>query len=425
MEQAVKELHNHYTSKTLQKTVNEKIKNSPYNYQAKIRMLYLAAWLYESFVKGKQISKGNVHAIHSKKFFKLLGSEYLSIMDALISLKLLTRSKTYKVQHHSKFYTFDQIWYEPETVDIDFWRVKNFKMKKIHFRAPVEEFLTNFVTVGKIIVDWKILLTEINKKFKHGKFKSIDNFIEVAKAKSETATNYNLHAWILQELQKLDNQDKITIKKAKSESQRIFNLFCSMPKSFRKAISFNGSQLLEVDLKSSQVTFVINEFINEVSDDDHEAQKEIKELSQMLNEGDFYENLLSAGKAEDFESFQNLTRAQVKYLFIANGLYAHRMHSWNAVMRLIKSRWSKFYRFLSRSKKIYGASRFAIKMQNAEAEIINQVASEFNLVSIYDSVVVRQNDPSKLKQVINRFTDLMNQKLHPMLRKGGGYLSIK
>ncbi|SMC19433.1 hypothetical protein SAMN02745179_00907, partial [Mycoplasmopsis agassizii] len=56
MEQAVKELHNHYTSKTLQKTVNEKIKNSPYNYQAKIRMLYLAAWLYESFVKGKQIS---------------------------------------------------------------------------------------------------------------------------------------------------------------------------------------------------------------------------------------------------------------------------------------------------------------------------------------------------------------------------------
>lgn len=207
---------------------------------------------------------------------------------------------------------------------------------------------------------------------------------------------------------------------------RISHIFSNIPKSFRNQITIEGERVVEVDIISSQVSFLfmlIEKWFLKSSfgkNNNLAAPWEFfikySTLSVIDKNQDFYK-ILKIQAANKYNEYLNATRDQMKLLFLKVALGNPKQDSLSGHNKkeFISNLFgSKFYDFLiSLTKiKIEGVKKhesyknIAAILQREESAFLDILMGklidlDIKFIPIYDSLVIKESDQFKVKAIFN------------------------
>jgi hypothetical protein len=205
---------------------------------------------------------------------------------------------------------------------------------------------------------------------------------------------------------------------------RISHIFSNVPKNLRKYIRIDGERVVEVDIISSQVSFLFVLIEKWFLKSNYAYENQLiapwefylkySTLSVINKNQDFYK-ILKIQVANNYKEHTNLTRDQMKLLFLKIALGEPKFITFSGYIKkeFITSLFgSQFYDFLVSLSKIEmkGVSKdesyknIAAILQREESAFLDLVMkklieSNIKFIPIYDSLVIKESDQDKVKAI--------------------------
>lgn len=205
---------------------------------------------------------------------------------------------------------------------------------------------------------------------------------------------------------------------------RISHIFSNIPKSLRNQITIEGEKVVEVDIISSQVSFLFvlieKWFINSSFGSDNkliapwEFFLKYSTLSIIDSNQDFYK-ILKLQVANKYKECSQVTREQMKILFLKIALGDPKLISLSGYIKkdfISNLCGSQFYEFLTTLSKIEikGVNKperyknLAAILQREESVFLDMVMdklidSDIKFIPIYDSLIIKESDQNKVRTI--------------------------
>lgn len=399
----------------LSKKILKRIEHSNFNFAWKLKLLILAAALSNRFIIDKAKSKKGI-SVHHQILKNFDGSHYTKTLKVMQELGLITRENWWIENVSAKIIHFHDDWYDQQFVNVDMLSLKKFRNNG-EFKININKF-KEFIHVGKISYDLK----KINEIINSYRWSEISNFQQLSTAFQQGDKLSPIQLKIfrdVKQLMSLKDENKVQVKTAK-QVDRKYTFFSNMIKSLRAAVLINGVRLKEVDINNSHVLLILSEFAkwkHSHNIDNDNFLIELNTLAALVKTGDFYQAII------DKEKSQKITREKFKRAFIIM-LYDKSVKRWNIAYRFLKGKFDYFLRYLEHVKNYYGAQQYSLKIQAQEAAIVNPIAQNYQLLSIYDSWLVPEENKWTIDTFVEKTNKIIEDNLHPVL-KGGVYLKVK
>lgn len=247
---------------------------------------------------------------------------------------------------------------------------KTYKIINRYYKPPTDPILLkHFNTISNLEID-------LNKATTFAKTLNDIKFLRVSR-----------------DISNIYNKDRILVIQD-DRTKRLFTSFNMMKKELRSFCSFNGEQLISIDLKSSQPYLLASILLNK-----NPNNSEVKSFYELITKEDLYDWFMKQWNGFNTETYLE-SREVVKKMFF-NYLYKENQGT-NSAQVVMMEQFPEVYKLIKDKKR---KERIWLTLQKLEADIFITVCNKFvnkGCLSVHDSLYFPQSIEEQVRTELDK-----------------------